>query len=211
VRDRDVDNEFIAMLHQRPDVFFLVTLWGERNALYDGPPGWIDESIVKETLSAAQIQELRDAFATAAASATRARAREDAERLLRNVAALHNAGVRIGVGTDTGGVTGGGYFGIANHVELELLVKAGLSPAQAIAAGTRNSADILGLRQLGTVAPGKSADFIVLDANPLDAIGNTRRISTVYSAGVAVDRAALKSEFVTRAQPENPRRRDRVR
>ena len=66
------------------------------------------------------------------------------------------------------------------------MVKAGLTPMQAIVAGTRTSADILGLYQLGTIAPGKSADFLVLDANPLDAIGNTRRISTVYMQGVEV-------------------------
>jgi imidazolonepropionase-like amidohydrolase len=102
------------------------------------------------------------------------------------VAALHKAGVKLGLGTDTGGVTGGGAFGLASHVELELMVKAGLTPMQAIVAGTRTSADILGLDQLGTIAPGKTADFLVLDANPLDAIGNTRRISTVYLQGVEV-------------------------
>src|SRR5262249_24976438 len=160
-----------------PSVFFLVTLWGERNAIYDGPPAWLDEPIVRETLSAAQIDELRSAFSTAVAAPTRPQARDAAERLLRNVAALHKAGVKVGLGTDTGGVTGGGYFGIGSHVELELLVRAGLTPMEAIVAGTRESAAILGLDGLGTIARGKSADFIVLDANPLDGIGNTRRIS----------------------------------
>jgi imidazolonepropionase-like amidohydrolase len=83
-------------------------------------------------------------------------------------------------------VTGGGAFGLASHVELELMVKAGLTPAQAITAGTKTTAEILGLSQLGTIAPGKSADFLVLDANPLDSIGNTRKISTVYLQGVEV-------------------------
>jgi imidazolonepropionase-like amidohydrolase len=66
------------------------------------------------------------------------------------------------------------------------MVKAGLTPAQAITAGTKTTAEILELTELGTIAPGKSADFIVLDANPLDAIGNTRKISTVYLRGVEV-------------------------
>jgi len=195
VRDRDIDSELLGMLRERPNVFFLVTLWGERNAIYDGPPGWIDEPLVRAVLSAAQIEELRSAFSTAAAAAARPRARDDAERLLRNVAALQRAGVRVGVGTDTGGVTGGGYFGIGTHVELELLVKAGLTPMQAIVAGTRHSAEILDLNELGTIAPGKSADFVVLDANPLEGIGNTRRISKVYSRGAEIDRAALKSRL----------------
>jgi len=197
VRDRDVDAELLAMLHDRPRVFFLVTLWGERNALYDGPPGWIDEPIVRETLTRDQIDELRGAFSTAAASATRNRATADAALLLRNVAALHKAGVPIGLGTDTGGVTGGGYFGIGSHVELELLAKAGFTPAEAIVAGTQQSAAILRLDRLGRVAPGVDADFIVLDANPLDDIRNTRRISRVYSKGVQIDRAALRRRFAT--------------
>jgi imidazolonepropionase-like amidohydrolase len=69
------------------------------------------------------------------------------------------------------------------------MVEAGLTPAEAIAAATRNSAEILKLETLGTVAAGKSADFIVLDANPLDDIKNTRRISVVILRGAAVDRS----------------------
>jgi len=123
---------------------------------------------------------------------------ESARRLLRNVATLNAAGVKLGLGTDTGGVTGGQYFGLASLIELELLVRAGLTPAQEIVAATRNSADILGLDQLGTVALGKSADFLVLEANPLEDIANTRRISTVYLRGTEINRAALKARWADR-------------
>ena len=78
---------------------------------------------------------------------------------------------------------------------MELLVKAGLTPGQAIVAATRNAAAILGLDRLGTVAAGQSADFLVLDANPLDDIANTRRIAKVYMRGAEVDRAALKATW----------------
>jgi imidazolonepropionase-like amidohydrolase len=103
--------------------------------------------------------------------------------------------VLLGLGTDTGGVTGGQYFGLASLIELELMVKAGLTPAQAIVAATRNSAEILRLEELGTLAVGKSADFLVLDANPLDDIANSRRISSVYSRGGAMNRAALRTRW----------------
>ena len=79
------------------------------------------------------------------------------------------------------------------------MVFCGLTPAEAIVAGTRTAAEILKLDQLGTVAAGKSADFIVLDANPLDNILNTRKIDQVYQRGTAIDRAALSQTFTTEA------------
>ena len=198
-RDRAVDDEFLAMVKARPRVFFLETLWGARTAIYQETPPWLGEPILRDALAPQQIAQLRDEFLLAAAPATVQRALEEADRLTSNVAALHKAGVTLGLGTDTGGVTGGGYFGLATHVELELLVKAGLTPAQAIVAGTRRSAEILGLTDLGTLAPGKSADFLVLDANPLERIGNTLKIARVVSRGVELDRAALKARWAAAA------------
>jgi imidazolonepropionase-like amidohydrolase len=78
---------------------------------------------------------------------------------------------------------------------MESMVKAGLRPSEVIAAATRDAAQFLGLDQLGTVASGKNADFLVLDANPLDNIANTRRISRVYLRGGEVDRAVLKTQL----------------
>jgi len=196
VRDRDIDDELLAMLKERAAVFFVETLWGERQAIYQGKPAWVDESIARDLLSTQEIVQLADSFATA--SAPTPAQRGNAQRLLRNVGRLNTAGVKLGLGTDTGGVTGGQYFGLASLVELELLVRAGLTPAQALVAATRNSAAILGLEELGTVAAGKSADFLVLDANPLVDIGNTRRISSVYSRGGELNRAALRTQWAGR-------------
>jgi len=193
VRDRDVDDELLALLRQRPKVFFVETLWGERQAIYEKKPAWIDEPLMRDLLSAEEITRLAASLSTAASPTPLQR--ESARRLLRNVGMLTAAGVKLGLGTDTGGVTGGQYFGLASLVELELLVKAGLTAAQAIVAATRNSAEILGLGDLGTVAAGKSADFIVLDASPLEDIANTRRISTVYLRGTEINRPALKARW----------------
>jgi imidazolonepropionase-like amidohydrolase len=100
----------------------------------------------------------------------------------RNLAKLNAAGVRITLGTD-------GNRPWGPHEEMADMVTAGMTPMQVIVASTRNSAEFLRMADAGTLQAGKSADFIVLDANPLDNITNTRRISSVYLRGAAADRA----------------------
>ena len=108
----------------------------------------------------------------------------------RMVGDMNRAGVRILAGTDT--PNPGTYPGFTLHHELELLVQAGLTPLQALQAATRNAADFLRASDsLGTVAPGKVADLVLLDANPLEAIGNTQRIAGVMLRGTYRNRAAL--------------------
>ena len=80
-------------------------------------------------------------------------------------------------------------------LELELFVRLGMTPSQAIVAATQRAAEAFGLTHVGTVAAGQSADFIVLDANPLDAITNTRQISRVYLRGEEIDRDGLRSAW----------------
>ena len=100
----------------------------------------------------------------------------------RNLAKLNAAGVCIVMGTD-------GDRPWGPHEEMEDMVLAGMTPTQVIVASTRNGAQFLRLADAGTLEAGKSADFIVLDANPLDDITNTRRISSVVLRGAAVDRS----------------------
>jgi imidazolonepropionase-like amidohydrolase len=77
------------------------------------------------------------------------------------------------------------------HLEMADMVAAGMTPAQVIVAATRNGAELLAIKDMGTIESSKSADFVVLDANPLDDITNTRKISSVYLRGTQVNRAAV--------------------
>jgi hypothetical protein len=124
--------------------------------------------------------------------------------------AMHRAGVRILVGTDASDEPNV-YPGSSVHDELELLVSAGLSPADALAAATVGPAEYLGLRDsLGTVEAGRAADLVILDADPLADIRNIRRVYAVVSQGRLIDPAARQALLesaraaAARARPAAP-------
>lgn len=192
VRDKEIDDDMIALVKARPNVFFEQTLWGERLSFYNAPPAWINEPIWRDTFSAEELRLLGESF-------TKGQSQENiaaGQNNLKNIRKLNAAGARLVLGTDTGGVSGGQYFGLGSQIELELLVtKGGLTPMEAILAGTRNPAAVLGLDRMGGIAKGKSADFIVLNANPLDNISNTRKIDKVYLRGTEVPRADLAKRW----------------
>ena len=106
------------------------------------------------------------------------------------VGLMHEAGVPFGAGTDTPiGFAAPGY---SLHSELELLVRAGLSPLEALEAATINPAEFFGLdAEMGTIETGRVADLVLLTANPLDDITNTRAIEAVVTKGQLLDRTAL--------------------
>ena len=195
VRDRDIDEEYIQLLKQHPNTFFTTLLPNK-----DGGAGYTEEEIpwIAEILPPEKVQQMREAFSkqnpqgrsTPYASLTYAEMWAVQSRNLRK---LNELGLmRIALGTDSG-ASGMGWTA---HTEMADMVASGMTPAQVIVAATKTAAEILGIgNQVGTIIAGKSADFLVLDANPLENITNTRRISKVYLRGQEVDRAALRAEL----------------
>ena len=167
VRDRDVDDEFIALVKARPN-FVLIPNMPDRGVVQDY--SWLRGQIPE-----GQLQKLQGGNTD----------RPDAQKTWgiqgRNLAAMSKAGVKITVGTD-------GNTPWAPHVEMSDMVAAGMSPSQVIVAATKNGAELLRIPNTGTIESGKIADFIVLDANPLEDITNTRKISAVYLRGSTVPR-----------------------
>src|SRR5262245_8906348 len=193
VRDQDIDDEMIALLKQHPGVFFGPNIGITSRGLDAGRPEWLDAPLLHETIPPAQIQKLERSFTNRTPDVL-ARTREDWERAKRNIAKLRANGVTLALGSDSAGDPSRtlGWHAIW---EVESLAAAGIPPLEVITMSTKTAAEILRLDRLGTVATGKSGDFIVLDANPLDNMANIRRISAVYLRGQAVNRAALRAKW----------------
>ena len=162
------DAEFVAMMKARPNVILVPNL-PDRGVATD--LGWL-----RGRVTDGELQKLQ------AAAVDRPAAQQAFAIQARNLAALSKAGVRIALGTD-------GNTPWGPHLEMADMVATGMSPAQVIVAATKNGAEFLRIPDAGTVASGMSADFVVLEANPLDDITNTRRIRDVYLRGERVDRS----------------------
>jgi imidazolonepropionase-like amidohydrolase len=197
-----VDDELIGIVKERianndrPVIWMtpaLITAW--MNASWattpDGKrPAWLDDPLLRETYAPQQVEEYWGQ-SRKQGIINRYIAR-DFELLGQNAMKLRAAGMRIVSGTDTGQIQF--LIGYFNHLDLESMVAIGMTPSEAITAATRDSADIAHLNT-GLVAAGRQADFIVLDANPLEAISNTRRINKVYLRGQEVPRAAMAAKW----------------
>jgi imidazolonepropionase-like amidohydrolase len=189
IRDAEVDDAVIAALKKR-DVCYCPTLMREVSTfVYESTPAFFSDPFFlkhadPQVVAALEEPARQDAMRKSPSAQRYKTALEVAERNLKK---LSDAGVTIAMGTDTGPPARfQGYF---EQMELELMAKSGLTPRQVLAASTRDAARCMKLdRELGTLEPGKWADFVVLDADPLADILNTRKIDSVWIAGNRVSR-----------------------
>jgi imidazolonepropionase-like amidohydrolase len=209
VRGHDaVDEEIITIVKNRiarndhPTMWItpgLHTAWMNMT-LVNSPagqkPAWLTDPLLTETYSPLSIEEH---WGEKFRASVRFNA-HDFELQSKNTMALRAAGMKVVMGTDTGQTRH--LIGFFNHMALESYVAMGMTPAETIVAATRDSAEIAKVNS-GLIAPGRNADFIVLDANPLESISNSRRINKVYLRGEEVPRAAMaakwRSQFRTAA------------
>jgi imidazolonepropionase-like amidohydrolase len=184
IRDQELDQETISLL-KKNKAFYTPTLMREVSTfVYGDKPAFLGDPFLLKDGNQAEIAKARDA-------AFQEAMRKDSNGIwykehlpvaMRNLKKVEDAGVPVVMGTDTGpAYRFQGYF---EHLELEYMTKAGLTPMQALVAATHTAASCLGAAdQIGSLQEGKWADFVVLGANPLDDIRNTQKLESVWIAG----------------------------
>ncbi len=196
VRDALMDEPLLVSVI-RNRVFVMPNMGGGERNTHTSTPPWFDEpylaGLLKDTAAPEVIERMKGLWAPRDPAIVE-RVRGIYRNVHRNTTRLKDAGARIILGSDTG--LPDHLFGYAEQRELELMHSAGMTTMEVIVAATSRGAEYLQLADSGVLAPGKRADFLVLDANPLDDIRNTRRISRTFIKGVEIDRAALKEKII---------------
>ena len=184
VRDKPVDDELIAAMKKHGAFQEAATLTREESTFIFAKPGaLLDDPFFARGLSPVVLSTLKSPTyqQKIAADPDYSKYPGFLKMAMANLKKLSDSGVKIGFGTDSGPPARfQGYF---EHWELQLMVEAGLTPAQVISDATRNAAEFLRAKDLGTLEKGKWADLVVLAKNPLDDIRNTRAIEMVMIAG----------------------------
>jgi imidazolonepropionase-like amidohydrolase len=188
-----VDDEFVEILKAKRPYWAPVMGLGDRSELCDGDDPFIEQVLPDSVVADIKAGKTWLPSPPCAAPATPQFALRE-ENLQYNFPKYIAAGVRIVLGTDAG-VSAKYSYGFAEHHELGMYVRLGLTPAEAIIASTSRPTEVLQIKDTGVLTKGWRADFLVLNANPLENIRNIRDIDSVYLYGAKLDRAALQAKF----------------
>jgi imidazolonepropionase-like amidohydrolase len=183
IRDAEVDDEVIG-LFKETGTCYVPTLTREVSAfVYGTRPAFLDDPFFQEGAKASEIERVSDPtfMQSVRESVAAARYREGLGQAQRNLKRLSDAGIPIAFGTDAG--PAGRFPGYFEHLELELMVEAGLTPEAALSSATRVAAACLEIPEVGTLEVGKWADLLVLGSNPLEDIRATKTLERVFIAG----------------------------
>lgn len=194
IRDKIIDDALLQKMKAKHVVYIPTLSLDEFSYIYARKPDWINDPFFKASLEPGVYELITSEKYQNDLKNSPAYAKNMAafNIAMKNLKKIYDAGILVCLGTDSGAMMLRAQ-GFSEHLELELMVQAGLTPMQALKVATKNSAEMLLVdQQFGTLEQGKVADFIILDANPATAIKNTRKILAVYKSGKEVSKGPLK-------------------
>ncbi|MFC6101104.1 amidohydrolase family protein [Olivibacter domesticus] len=193
IRDSVIDDVLIQEMKARKVAYIPTLSLDEFSFIYARKPDWINDPFFKASLEPGVYEMITSTKYQESVRNSPAYARNvnGFEIALKNLKKLYDAGVLIAMGTDSGANPLRAQ-GFSEHLELELMVQAGIDPLQTITVATKNGAAVLQIAaHYGTIEVGKIADFIVLSESPEKDVKNTRKIEAVYKAGKTVSKGPL--------------------
>jgi imidazolonepropionase-like amidohydrolase len=192
IRDKEVDDDLIAKMKASGTVYIPTLTRDAYEFFYGVKQAWIDEPFFKSSLEPGVHEMITsEEYRRRIVNSPRYQKNKDAyEMALKNLKKLFDAGVLVALGTDSGAFPVRAQ-GFSEHLEMQLMVSAGLTPLQAITIATRNACEAMKLLDQGTLTAGMRADFIVLNETPVDDIKATQTIHSVWKNGVQVGNGPL--------------------
>ena len=187
IRDSIVDDAFLAEMKAKQVIYVPTLTLDKFSYVYAGEPEWINDPFFKASLEPGTYEMITSEKYKNDTKNSPAYARNENgfKTAMANLKKIFDAGIPVALGTDSGAFPIRTQ-GFSEHLEMQLLTEAGLTPLQAIMIATKNAADALGLKDYGVIEKGKVADLLILDGDPSVDIKNTRKISGVYKNGIKV-------------------------
>lgn len=194
IRDREIDDDLLYNMKSKNVIYIPTLTLDEYNFIYSRQPVWMNDPFFQASLEPGMLDTLKsDSYLKRLQNdPTRERKLADFRNAVQNLNKVFKAGIKVAMGSDSGAQPVRTQ-GFSEHLELQLMLEAGLSPLEVITCATRNGAQLLKIdKDYGSLNVGKKADFIILNGNPVENMKFTQSIVSVWRNGVKVNDGPLK-------------------
>ncbi|MEO5999841.1 MAG: amidohydrolase family protein [Chitinophagaceae bacterium] len=193
IRDKEIDDDLLKAMKSKNVIYIPTLSLDEYNFIYAGKPAWLNDPFFQASIEPGLLDTLKSESYIKRLQNDPAREKKmaDFRMAVQNLNKIFKAGIKVAMGTDSGAQPVRAQ-GFSEHLELQLMLEAGLSSLEAITCATRNGAQVLKIdHDYGSLSVGKKADFIILSGNPLENMKLSQSIVSVWRSGFKVSDGPL--------------------